>query len=175
MVRATIELIFEGELPSSSSIAERAGVTQRTLFNQFGDMDTLIMEVARRQGDAYLDRAPSIDLDAPLRERATAMVSSLATVLEDAMHVRWAVLRSGNPLALELVESARTWVRGMVEDTFAAELDAVVAPRRIEVVDELEMALDPIAWRMRRTVQGLSAEEATVRVTETVVALLSSP
>src|SRR5437764_15268085 len=50
MVDAVLDLLKEGVLrPSSAQIAERAGVTQRTLFNQFGDMDSLIGAVASRQ------------------------------------------------------------------------------------------------------------------------------
>jgi hypothetical protein len=49
IVDALLDLIREGHhKPSSAEIADRAGVTQRTLFNQFGDMDSLLRAIAAR-------------------------------------------------------------------------------------------------------------------------------
>jgi AcrR family transcriptional regulator len=172
MVAATLALIFEGRVPSSTAIAERAGVTQRTLFNQFGDMDSLVLEVGRRQGRRMVELAPRPDPSLPLPERAEQFTAALAVILEEAMHIRWAILRCGDPTALDLVAGAREWIRRLLLASFAPELEAVVAPRRHEVIDELEIALDPMTWRMRRTVQGHSCEEAQVRASDTVCAIL---
>src|SRR3954447_3199911 len=60
MVDALLDLLREGNVrPSSSQIAERAGVTQRTLFNQFGDMDSLISAVAARQAQRFFKLLPN--------------------------------------------------------------------------------------------------------------------
>ena len=172
MVAATLALIFEGRVPSSADIAERAGVTQRTLFNQFGDMDSLVLEVSRRQSRRMAELAPHPDPSLPLPERAAQFTVSMAAILEEAMHIRWAILRSGNPTALELVSGAREWVRHLLAMSFAPELDAVVAPRRQEVLDELEITLDPMTWRLRRTMQGHSRDDATERASDTICAIL---
>lgn len=172
MVEATLALIFEGRVPSSADIAERAGVTQRTLFNQFGDMDSLVLEVARRQSRRVAELAPHPEPELPLPERAERFATSMSAILEEAMHIRWAILRSGHPTALELVAGARTWVRELIRRSFAPELDAIVEPRRDDVLDELELTVDPVAWRIRRLVQGHTCEEACTRVADTLCAIL---
>lgn len=50
IVSAMLSLIREGVVrPSTTQIADRAGVTQRTLFNHFADVPSLMGEVASAQ------------------------------------------------------------------------------------------------------------------------------
>ncbi len=172
MVQAALDLMFEGELPSSSSIAARAGVTQRTLFNQFGDMESLVAEVGRRQYARMVATAPPPRPDLDFDARVDRFTAAMAEILDEAMHIRWAVLRSGHPTALGLMGGAREWFRSRLAEEFAPELALVVPPRRGEVLDELEIALDPLAWRVRRLVQGHTRDDGAARVGDTMRAIL---
>jgi AcrR family transcriptional regulator len=52
LVQALLDLIDEGELlPYSKTVAARAGVTQRTLFNHFGAMEALYREAMKPRPD----------------------------------------------------------------------------------------------------------------------------
>ena len=174
MVDALLDLLREGTLrPSSAQIAERAGVTQRTLFNQFGDMDSLISAVAARQSERVLKLLPTAG-EGRLEDRAERYCEGLEMLLEETMNVRWAVVTSATPMApaAAAVGTARQFVRRRITDAFAPELDALPEAVANELVDALEIETDPVVWRMRRLQQDLSPGEARAVVQRSVLALL---
>lgn len=174
MIDAALTLIRSGTIPSSTEIAESAGVTQRTLFNQFRDMETLVMEVARRQMERTVELAPDVDPTLPLPERVAAYAAALELFLEETMHVRWALITANRPtqLMIDAVAVGRDYTRYLLAKTFAAELADIDDEHRTRLLDELEMVVDPVVWRLRRTVQGLSPEQARDRVADTLLGLL---
>jgi AcrR family transcriptional regulator len=174
MVDALLDLMREGNLrPSSAQIAERAGVTQRTLFNQFGDMDSLITAVAARQVQRFLELQPKAG-GGSVEERVARYCDGLEQLLEETMHVRWAVLTSPNPTmtGAGFVRGALDFTRKQLRDAFAPELDELDEDVVDEVLDALELETDPIMWRMRRLQQELTAQEARAVVQRTILALL---
>jgi len=174
MVDALLDLLRGGTLrPSSAQIAERAGVTQRTLFNQFGDMDSLISAVAARQSERVLSLLPNAG-DGCLEERVAQYCEGLETLLEETMNVRWAVVTSATEMApaSAALGTARQFVRRRLADAFGPELDALADPVVDELLEALEMETDPVVWRMRRTQQELSATEARAVVERSILALL---
>jgi AcrR family transcriptional regulator len=174
MVDALLDLLRSGTLrPSSAQIAERAGVTQRTLFNQFGDMDSLISAVAARQSERVLSLLPNAG-EGCLDERAERYCADLEVLLEETMNVRWAVVTSATPLApaFAALATARQFVRRRIADAFAPELAALPDDVADEIIEALEMETDPVVWRLRRTQQELSAAEARRVVKRSILALL---
>jgi AcrR family transcriptional regulator len=174
MVEALLELLQEGNLrPSSLQIAERAGVTQRTLFNQFGDMESLVQAVAVRQARRVLSLLPEAG-DGSLDERVTNYCRGLEVLLEETMQVRWAVV--SNPHAdwsgAHAVTTAREFMRAHLAEAFAPELDRLDDADHSTLLDALEHETDPAAWRLRRVQQGLTVDEARRAVERTVGALL---
>lgn len=176
MIEAALALIREGSLPSSSEIAERAGVTQRTLFNQFGGMDALVMEAARHHATRVVELAPDVDPTLPFDVRLEQYTTNLEALLEETMHIRWAILTTRDPsaLMLEAVDAGRAFARHLLSTAFAAELDPLDAEEVGALLDELEMVVDPITWRNRRFVQGLDAAQTRRHVASTLRALLTS-
>jgi TetR/AcrR family transcriptional regulator of autoinduction and epiphytic fitness len=174
MVDALLELLREGNIrPSSAQIAERAGVTQRTLFNQFGDMDSLVAAVAASQVRRVLSMLPDAGIGT-LEQRAAAYSDGLAVLLEETMHVRWAVVTNtaGAETRARVVQTAREFMRAHMAQAFAPELDGVDGAVQQEVLDALEPLSDPAAWRLRRVQQGLSVEAATRAVHRTLLAVV---
>jgi AcrR family transcriptional regulator len=174
MVDALLDLLREGTLrPSSAQIAERAGVTQRTLFNQFGDMDSLVAAVAASQVRRVLAMLPDAGTGS-LEQRVDAYSAGLALLLEETMHVRWAVVTNtvGNETSARALQTAREFMRTHVAQAFAPELDALDDTTKHEVLDALEPLSDPAAWRLRRVQQGLSVDDAARVVRRTLLALV---
>lgn len=174
MVDALLDLLRDGNMrPSSAQIAERAGVTQRTLFNQFGDMESLVQAVAARQARRILGMLPRAE-GATLEERVASYCAGLQGLLEETMHVRWAVV--SNPHAdwtgAAAVGAAREFMRGHLAEAFAPELVALDDDGHAEVLDALELETDPAAWRLRRVLQGLEADQARRAVQRTMLAVL---
>jgi TetR/AcrR family transcriptional regulator, regulator of autoinduction and epiphytic fitness len=174
MVDALLDLLRSGTLrPSSAQIAERAGVTQRTLFNQFGDMDSLISAVAARQSERVLNLLPSAG-DGTLEERVANYSEGLEVLLEETMNVRWAVITSATPMApaSAAIGTARQFVRRRLTDAFAPELDAVGDAVASELIEALEIETDPVVWRLRRMQQDLTPAQARAVVERSVLSLL---
>lgn len=177
MVDALLALLREGNLrPSSAQIAERAGVTQRTLFNQFGDMDSLVAAVAGHVARRAASLLPEIGTGT-LEQRAATYCDGLALLLEETMPVRWAVVTntSRDWSGARAVELMRDFMRGRLEEAFGPELADRDDTARAELLDALELETDPVAWRLRRVQQGRSVEEARARMFRAVVALLRAP
>jgi TetR/AcrR family transcriptional regulator of autoinduction and epiphytic fitness len=174
MVDALLELLREGVLrPSSAQIAERAGVTQRTLFNQFGDMDSLVTAAAGRQVHRYLDRQPGAGTGT-VEERVTRYCLGIERLLEETMHVRWAVLANPGapPTGVQVVRGALHVTRGRLREAFSAELEPLDPTTRDEVLDALEIETDPVVWRLRRLQQELTVDESRAVLQRAMLALL---
>jgi TetR/AcrR family transcriptional regulator of autoinduction and epiphytic fitness len=174
MVEALLAILREGHChPSSAQIADRAGVTQRTLFNQFGDMDTLVMAAAARQVQRFLELQPDAG-DGPLEARVERYAHGVARLLEDTMHVRWAVLTNTDPEweGTRMVRGALFITRRRLAEAFAPELAALDRETGDEVLDALELETDPVVWRMRRMQQELDTDEAEGVLRRTMLALL---
>jgi AcrR family transcriptional regulator len=162
IVDALLDLIREGHLkPSSAEIADRAGVTQRTLFNQFGDMDSLLRAIAARHAARVTPLIPTVTTGS-LDERAHEFCSQLAGLLEEVMQIRWAIITQstqGDRL-VRGTEVLTQVLRHQLQETFATELRQLDEADRAATLDILEIEADPITWRLRRLQQRKSIDEA---------------
>lgn len=129
VVEALLSLYSEGNLdPSSVEIAERAGLSPRSLFRYFDDVDDLCHEAVLARQRKLL---PLLPLDAtptdPIEQRVAALLRQRAAVFA-AMGNVGRVARIREPflpvIAAEL-GTARTFLRGQIEKLFAPELAAM--------------------------------------------------
>lgn len=182
IVSALLELIREGEVrPSAASVAARAGVTARTLFNQFGDMESLMAIAATAQQDRVLGLLPRYDeavqAGSSLEERLSVLCDQLAVLLEDTMHVRWtavtyAPILTPEPLLKQAIDEVRALLRCRVAEFLDEEI-AVIGPVAAErLLDALDTVHDPMVWRLRRFQQGLDPEQARRTMADTTTALV---
>lgn len=174
IVDAYLELLKEGLAPASGEIAERAGVTQRTLFNQFGDMRSVISEAGRCQFEHIEERLPVVAARGPLQQRVAEYVAGLAPLLEDVSPVRWMVFREHElePYSRTILDRIRQLMLGRLAEVVDPELGALEDGGREETLHALEIATDPLTWRLMRVQQGLDVETATRVMTRTVVGLV---
>jgi AcrR family transcriptional regulator len=155
-------------------IAERAGVTQRTLFNHFGDMDSLVEAVVRHQFERALELAPTAG-EGPLDQRVNRYASTVATLLEEQMDIRWAALSAAAPAHIrgDVMGAVRAWTQAFLRESFSQELAALRDDARREaLVAALELQTDPAVWRVRRRYQGQSPDEARQAMAGTMLAVL---
>jgi AcrR family transcriptional regulator len=126
VVEALLDLYRDGNLrPSSEEIAARSGLSPRSLFRYFDDVDDLIRAAIRSQESRVLPLvAVAADEDAPLATKVAALVDQ-RFVLFDAVAHAATVLRLRSPfqpvLAAELTQN-RKFLRAQVRRLFAAEL-----------------------------------------------------
>ncbi|WP_329110698.1 TetR/AcrR family transcriptional regulator [Micromonospora sp. NBC_01699] len=177
IVEAHLVLISEGDLrPTGERIAERAGVSLRTLWTNFKDMETLFEasgeRVLHQQDAAYRPISP----DLPLAKRVDAYCRQRARLLQlIAPSARAAQMRE--PVSAQIHRNRLKHidrVRDEVLDLFAAELDRAGAGRE-ELVNALVAASMWPAWSMLRDGLGLGVDRARAVMARTVLALLADP
>ncbi|MEU5565146.1 TetR/AcrR family transcriptional regulator [Micromonospora musae] len=175
IVEAHLDLISEGDLrPTGERIAERAGISLRTLWTNFKDMETLFeasgAEVLSRQDAAYRPISPTLPLakrvDAYCRQRARLL--QLIAPSARAAQMREPVSDQLHRNRLKHIER----VREEVEELFAAELAQAGRGRR-QLVDAIVAASMWPAWSMLRDGLGLGVDQARAVTTRTVRALLA--
>jgi AcrR family transcriptional regulator len=178
LVDALLALIEDGELqPSAPRVAERAGLSLRTVFQHFADMESLYATLADRQTrrvTALLTPLP--DRSAPLARRVDALLDQRAALYEAIAPVRRAALLVAHrspELQTRLATFGR-FLRRQVAQTFAPELDAVRSDRRTELLAALDVATSWEAWDQLRTAQRRSVGTAKRATRVLVVAAVGT-
>jgi len=173
IVEAMRTLHGEGDLrPRASCIAERAGVGKRTVWQQFADMEALLVEASRRDLEILMTMLTPIDIGLPLDERITRFASRNALIYE-RMAPGWRAARLHEPFSAELRRSKQrnsALGKAEIEAVFAPELRRLGGQTRIE----LTIALVGVGfwpfWESLRTDAGASPEQAQ----DIVAALLTA-
>lgn len=176
IVDASIALVEEGDLrPTAPRIAERAGVSVRSVFQHFDDLPSLHIAVTERIAERLAELVVPIDPGLPLERRITTFVEHRSGLLEALTPFRVAANVHG-PFAPEIRRAVRegsAFLRAEVETVFAPELDALPAGTRPEVVDALVTASSWATWDAVRTECGNAPEPARAVVTRLVRAVLA--
>lgn len=178
IVDACVSLIEEGELrPTAPRVAERAGVSVRSVFQHFADLPSLHIAVMERISERVGALLHPVDTDMPFDKRVDAFVSYRGALLEVVTPFRRAANVHG-PFAPEIRQALRQsteYLRGEVERAFRPELDRVSEPTaRREVFEGLAAVLSWSAWDALRTDGDCTVEQATAVTARLVHALLVS-
>jgi AcrR family transcriptional regulator len=150
-------------------VAERAGVTVKTILRHFGSREALIEAAwSRAFRDAVAERsALPGDRDASLRvliahyERRGPMV--LGVLAEE----------DEDPRALRMCDAGRVAHRAWVDEVFGACLPED-RDHRCRLIDALVVATDVYAWKLLGLDRGLSADEVHDRMQLMTEAILAA-
>src|SRR5437763_14833951 len=83
VVDALLQLINDGDLrPTAPRIAERAGVSLRSVFQHFTDLEALYAAATQREIGIIADLVETLPSDGPLAGRIDAFVAQRSRVLE---------------------------------------------------------------------------------------------
>ena len=178
VVDAMLSLYQEGNLdPSSDAIAARAGLSPRSLFRYFDDLDDLVRAAISRQYERIRPLA-EIDLstEAPLAERVGRLVRSrLRTYDEIAAAGKVARARAhSQPLLAAQLTQARVQWRRQVEVLFAPELTAMGAARAAGTVSVADVLASFEAVQLMRDDQGLARARIEAALTDSLIRLLEA-
>ena len=176
IVDAMRALHAEGDLrPTAPRVAARAGVSLRTVWQHFADMEALLLEAGRRDLEALLQIVRPIADDLPLAERIERFADQRTRVHEQ-MTPGWQAARIQQPFSPELRRSKRRMTalgRAELEAVFAAELAELPGPRRRELADALHGISIWAFWESLRNDVGLSPRQARETVVGIITAKLS--
>lgn len=178
VVEALLQLLDAGELrPGAARIAERAGVSLRTVFEHFEDLETLFAAAAERQIERVRGLAGPPLAPGPREARLRAFVLRRARLLERISPVRRAALLHA-PFSPELQRRLRRvtgLLREEVERVFAPELQHRRGPAREDLLHALDVAADWSTWEALRAGRGLSSSRARGVVERLLRMLVENP
>lgn len=170
IVDALRSLHHDGDLlPTAPRVAERAGVSVRTVWQHFDDLETLFVAAGERDLEIAMTFLTPIDPDLPLPDRIELLVDQRSRMYEEMAPV-WRAARLKAPFSPQLRANRDRMVRlgrQQLERLFAAELaDAALAS---SLLAALEVATGWAAWECMRAEIDLdvpaarAATELTVR------------
>lgn len=159
IVDACIALVDGGDLkPTAPRIAEEAGVSVRSVFQHFDDLETLFSAVGSRVVQRLEPLFVPIDPSLPLDDRVEALVEQRCRVLEAVTPVRRAAIVNSveSPQIGRLLQEGHDALQRQVADVFATELAAAACrgsddgASAQELLDSLGVALAWSTWETLR-------------------------
>jgi AcrR family transcriptional regulator len=162
IARALLDLINEGHLqPNHQAIAERAGVSRRTVFVHFDDKEELYAEVIRQQVPRVERLIQPIARTAPLERRVAALVAQRDHLYSTIANLRRAVRSEpsarNSPKIAVAAERLRRVFDQQVRTTFAYELRRFKKPAA--ALQRIELATSFETWHHLVSHQRLSRDQ----------------
>jgi AcrR family transcriptional regulator len=174
IAESMLELLREGVQPSVADLADRAGLSERTVFHHFAERDRVLEVAAELQVARVLSMVRPVPADLPLDARIRRFARGRVRVLEDITPVRRAavLVEAGAPRLRELRDEVLAAARREVGVTFAPELAALAPALRPRRLAALDAATTWATWEHLRTSAGLTVPQAEAVLRDSVAALL---
>jgi TetR/AcrR family transcriptional regulator, regulator of autoinduction and epiphytic fitness len=160
IVEALLELLSEGEYtPTSRQIATRAGVSVRSLFQHFEDLETLFAALVQVQAARVQPLVDALDPDGDLGRRISSLVRQRSDLFEAIAPIRHALGTRARDSAV---------LAGRIRDLSDVLYDQVREHFRDELAgaggERLALAVDVLcsypSWDHLRRHQGATVEQA---------------
>jgi AcrR family transcriptional regulator len=175
IVTALLDLVAGGDLsPTAQRIADRAGVSVRSVYQHFTDVEGLFQETAARTCQMAEAMRVEIDPQWPLEKRVEAFSSERAAILESLTPFNRAS-RLIEPSSSPLRESRLTLERmgqDELEAVFATELGRLGSPERSTLIAALDVMTSWAMWDHLRD-SGATTTEARRVMRVGLLAMLS--
>ena len=168
VVEALLDLYRQGQLaPSADAIARQAGVSPRSLFRYFDDIDALIREAVRQQQAHLAPRLhQSVDPTLPFDDRVDRFVAARLDLF-DAMGQVARVARSiapQQPSVRDELTRIRALLRDQVDAAFEPELGARRGPARVRALAAADVLASWEAVDLLRSDQRLDRDAVAATV-----------
>jgi AcrR family transcriptional regulator len=175
VIDALVALCVEGDpSPTALRVAERAGVSLRTVYGHFADMESLYAEAGDREMALVAGMVRPVDPEAALADRLQQFVVDRAAVLEHLLPlVRAAAVRApSSPQLRSLRTRFLELGDGQVLTSFTPEVEPLAAERQQAVLDVAHLVAGGNAWEALREDRALDVAAATRVMETTLVAAL---
>ena len=158
--------------PTVVAVAKRADVSVRSVFQHFGDVESLFVTVLDSSLEE-LGTPASAPAGQPLAVRIDMIVENMAEVFDKVVPLRVAAGQFvGHPGLLARAATSRQRLRDAAMTMFAPEFAMLSEPAREELADAIGAALSPEAWIVLRRRDGLSVDRAKSVWRRTLTALM---
>ena len=156
---AALELVAEHGLEQVTvdQIAERAGVSQRSLFNYWGTKEAVVVGIDPNRSSQLVDALGARPIDEPTRESMRALIVTHIEAVASSRavrHLKRQVL-AREPQLTQIVSNRSNDVRRALTEVLAERLSSSVGPESAR-----DVAIVHVEWlfAMLRSVYTLAAE-----------------
>ena len=174
---ALAQLYREGVYePSAAQIAERAGLSSRSLFRYFDDVDdlnraTIDQQLARARPLLAVDARPDDPVATKIERLVDARLRLYEAIAPAARAARVCAWR--HPVLAAQITSSRSYLRHQVERLFAPELAAMGAERAAAAVAAAEVLCSFESSELLRVDQRLSRARAAAALEQALLPMLA--
>jgi TetR/AcrR family transcriptional regulator of autoinduction and epiphytic fitness len=173
MIAAALELVVELEdLPSAQAIAERAGVTKRTVFDHFPDLASLFSDAADHQQYGMWSGLTPPEPGEGFTARLKNVIEQRARLFEEVGPVRRVAARlaKDHEKLAEMMASSRKALRQHLAIHLEPEIGGL-SPAAVEAVHAVATFE---VWEVLRRQQGLTLSRATATVEAAIEAVVAA-
>lgn len=174
---AVIDLFTEGQVELvAADVAERSGVSLRSVYRYFDDLEALARAAIARQTERFAPLAAlADDRSGTLDERIDRIVDVRLRLYEAVGATRRAAIQraASNPILADQLERTRVLLDRQVEALFAPELDALDPKVRATVAPALDLLLTFESYDQLRRTRRLSGAETRRVLRATLARLLT--
>jgi TetR/AcrR family transcriptional regulator of autoinduction and epiphytic fitness len=178
LVSAALALIDSGDLrPTAAAIAARAGLSVRSVFQHFGDLEDLFLAVADRHTNRIASLYTGTEYEGDLASRIGAFVGHRARLYETISPIRRAAMLQEpfSSVVAARLELARSLHRLDLQRAFGAELEAARSRGDTALPEALSAVTAFVVWDEMRRLAGLDVPAATEAMQRMVAALFAPP
>jgi TetR/AcrR family transcriptional regulator, regulator of autoinduction and epiphytic fitness len=172
IAEALLDLLAAGKLrPTAREIAERAGVSVRSVYVHFDDLEDLFCVAAKRHLARIAPMLTPVPATGPLAERAHALVRRRTALYATSGGVGRATRLHAefSPTLARILRDSHARSRADLERVFARELDAQSPAKRMRTIAVLDILTGPDAWQTLRERHDITVETATECVVDSIV------
>jgi AcrR family transcriptional regulator len=177
LAEALISLLEEGDSrPTARRIALRAGVSQRSVFHHFDDVESILRAAVRVQEDRHWRHVRPVDPTLPVDDRVARIVRQRDVVFRATAPVRRSAeqFTLTSPTVSAELARAGEWLREQLRRTFAPEIELRRAGDAQVLLDALEVATSWETWEQLARL-GRTASAARRTMEALTLAVLSTP
>jgi TetR/AcrR family transcriptional regulator, regulator of autoinduction and epiphytic fitness len=176
IVSALLDLVGSGTTaPTAQMIADRAGVSVRSVYQHFNDVEGLYADAAVRMHQSVVALRREVDPSLPRQTRIDEYVSQRAAILEAVTPFSRAaqLIEPASEMVRANRETLQRESRDRLSHVFAVEIDSCDDTRKALLLDALDVVTSWSAWEYLR-LHGNSVQSAQKIMKSTIDALLSS-
>lgn len=169
---ALLDLLAAGALrPTAREIAQKAGISLRSVYVHFDDLEDLFCVAANRHMSRIAPILRTIPATGTVRERAEALMQQRSRLYAQMGNVARATQLQApfSPTLERIVNNAHLRARKEIESVFAPELASLTPARRDRLVALLDVITGAHSWDVLCGSHGLSPEDALTVVVDSVV------
>ncbi len=157
-----------------AEVAARSGVSVRSVFRHFDDIESLHAAAVERHTETLLPRYAALPMVGSKEERIAGLAAHRAALFEEIAPVRVVAdrLEIKSDAVAKGLGFARRALRDQLVALFAEETAGLLEADRVELLDALDAVAGWDFWQHLRTVQGCSVSRSQAIVARTVSALL---